>query len=62
MTEGDVRILKSYVEQMSWKTMPDFEGGHNWCFFLCIYWLRVDEDERSAWEGELVRSLENQTL
>lgn len=49
MSEDVHRVLRDYTDKMTWKAMPDFDGGHNWCFFLCIYWLRgqegVEDDE-----------------
>ena len=42
-SENVHRVLRDYTDQMTWKAMPDFDGGHNWCFFLCIYWLPGQE-------------------
>lgn len=44
--------------------MPDFEGGHDWCFFLCVYWLKSEEgrgDEEDV-EEKAMKGLEELCL
>jgi hypothetical protein len=68
-TSEDIHhVLKAYADKMSCRAMPEFEGGHNWCFFLCFYWLKSEEvigdgrGEEEDVEQEAVRGLEELRL